>query len=141
MRSGKVAVVAILAISVGATWSVPVATAGTPTAAEIKKLKQKAIAKVADAAEAEGTADETGALARAGSDPKIKIVSCKQTKRRGKFAGFDCAWSAQGEEPGIVPFKCSGHGSVDKKAKRVKSLDPCENRLELQAPLLATPHD
>ncbi len=115
--------------------------ASNPTAQQIKKFKRKAIKKVTKAVTKELPVDPTPGLEPPDSQPAIKVVSCKQKKKRGNFAGFKCAWNAHGELPGVVPFKCKGEATVNKNGKRVKRLDPCENAEEVQAPLLATPHD
>ena len=113
--------------------------AGDPTAQQIKKLKKKATKKVTKAVKKDLAGDSQAGLAPADDKPEIKIRSCKQRQQAGDFAGFTCTWIADGELPGVVPFKCDGKAKVDAKAK-VKKLDECKNEAEEQSPLLATPH-
>jgi hypothetical protein len=114
--------------------------AGNPSANQIKKLKQRAERKVTKAVKKELAADAGAGLTPADDPAKIRIRSCKKRQHSGNFAGFACRWNASGELPGLVPFKCDGSATVDKKAKKVKKLDACKNKEEPQAPLLATPH-
>ena len=140
----RVVSVAVVLVALTAGVALPGAGAaakpgGGTTAAEIKKLKKKAEKRVAKAVRKGLPVDPTPGLSAPDEAAKIKIRSCKQRKLKGKFAGFNCAWNAQGQLPGQVPFKCVGAAKVDAKAK-VKAIDPCTNGEEVQAPLLAEPH-
>ena len=41
--------------------------------------------------------------------------------------------------PGLVPFRCAGKAKLKPNGRKIKRLDPCENNLEPQAPLLENP--
>jgi hypothetical protein len=139
-RAIGAAVLAVCLCLAGPATGTAPAKAERPTAAEIKRLKKKATKKVIKAVRKQLPTDSTPGLSQPDDRAEIKVRSCKQRKKRGVFAGFKCAWIADGELPGLVPLLCRGTAIVKANAKKVKRIDRCENEAEVQAPLLASPH-
>ena len=107
----------------------PVAIGDAATAAS--KAKKKAVKTTKAAVKKQIPGAGVAGLAQPTSKPRIKVSSCKQKPRK-----FKCTWAAQGEAPGIVPFRCKGTAVIDKRGKKVKRIGRCNNNLEAQAPLL-----
>lgn len=127
--------IAIMVAALLAFGAITAASSGEAHAATAKQLKKKAFKRTKGAVKKELTAGTAEGLAEPGAAPKVKVSSCKTKKSK-----FKCSWSAKGEAAGRVPIHCSGKAVINKTAKKVKRLDPCNNTLEEQAPLLANPH-
>ena len=126
---------AVVAVA-GAFAAVASAAADTDRGA----LKKAAVKKTIKSVKRKLPRDETPGLQRSATPVKVKVTSCKQRRKGKRAAGFVCAWNAHGELPGRVPVRCNGTAKVDARAKHAKS-KPCKNLEEIQAPLLAVPHD
>ncbi len=110
------------------------------SAAAIKKAKKRAVKKTTKGVHKEVTSSSTPGLAQPDQGPQVKVSSCKQLRVHHRLSGFKCSWSAQGELPGIVPFRCAGKAKLKANGRKLKRLDGCDNNLEAQAPLLADHH-
>ncbi len=132
---------AALTLATAALASAPGAAASTakPSASAIKKAKKKAVRKTTKAVRKQLSTSSTPGLAVPEQGPKIKISSCKQLRAGKRLKGFKCSWSASGELPGLVPFRCAGKAKLKPNGRKIKRLDPCENNLEPLAPLLENP--
>jgi len=71
----------------------------------------------------------------------LKISRCGPKKRKGRldFSKWICEWRAEGVWPGEVPYHCAGR-AVYKRQRRSWNVEPCRNRMQPMAPLLATPN-
>lgn len=70
-----------------------------------------------------------------------RISRCGPQKKgkRLNYSTWICEWRAEGVYPGEVPYACAGRAVWKRKGNRWR-VDRCENRLQPQAPLLATPN-
>ena len=136
--AGLVALALIAAAPADASTTAPGAAKTKPSA--IKTAKKKAVKKTTKAVRAELQSSSEPGLAQPAESPKVKISSCKQLTAGKRLKGFKCSWSAQGELPGLVPFRCAGKAKLKANGRKIKHLDPCNNNLEALAPLLETPH-
>ncbi len=132
-------VVALAALVLGVAGAAA-ASPAKQSAAAIKKAKKRAVKKTTKGVHEEVTSSSTPGLAQPDQGPKIKVSSCKQLRAHHRLSGFKCSWSAQGELPGIVPFRCAGKAKLKANGRKLKRLDGCDNNLEAQAPLLADHH-
>ncbi len=139
MRSAVrgVALTAVLAVSAGGIAGTDSARGGSPSVSGLKKAASKATIKAVKRKLPRG--DQAG-LAPSATPVKVRVTSCKERGRNRRPTGFRCAWKAHGELPGRVPLRCNGTARVDAKANKAKPTR-CKNLSELQAPLLAAPHD
>lgn len=114
----------------------------TPAADQqnISELEQQAIKKTIKTVKQKLPRDRTPGLMAPQRPIKVKVSSCKQQVRNGHLTGFKCAWNAHGELRGRVLFRGNGVAKVDARTRRAK-VGRIENKTEVQAPLLATPHD
>jgi hypothetical protein len=145
MTSGRrVSIISALAVLAAlALCTTAIATPAPPATEKvsISKLRKNAKKKTIKAVRRQLAAvDTAGDLAPPSSPTQVKVPSCKAKPKRNPRR-FKCSWSAKGELPGVVPVKCNGTSKFDARKKKVKRVSPCENKLDPQAPLLATPHD
>jgi hypothetical protein len=138
----------------GRAWSTPAAVlcalflfgAANPPAApaasapDAAQLKKRAVKKTAKAVKRKLPAERMVGLMPAERPVKVKVTSCKQRLAHNRLKGFTCAWNAHGELPGRVLLRSNGKAKVDAQARRAR-VGPVRNLTEVQAPLLATPHD
>jgi hypothetical protein len=136
--AGIVALALALTITVDALANAPSAAKTKPSA--IKKAKKKAVKKTTKAVRAELQSSSEPGLAQPAAGPKIKVSRCKPLKVHKRLSGFKCSWSAKGQLPGLVPFRCAGKAKLKASGRKIKRLDACDNSLEAQAALLETPH-
>lgn len=135
LRKSGVAV-AILIAALASAMALTAAAAVAPSDAEAATAaKKSAIKKTKKAVRKQIPGAGTPGLAAPAKRPKIKVSSCKTKGKK-----FRCSWAAKGEAPGLVPFRCAGKATVVSQGRKVKRIDPCENKLEQQAPLLAQPN-
>jgi hypothetical protein len=137
--TASVAIVAVVGLGVSPSMAMGSPAHAKPTAADIRKAKAKAVKRTTRAVKSEASTSSTPGLAPAHAALDVKVTSCKQRGTGTSFAGFTCSWAAHGELPGIIPFRCNGKAITDATGA-VKSIDPCDNLDEVQAPLLASPH-
>ena len=113
---------------------------GSAAAAEIGSLKKKAERKTVKAVKKKLPKEQLPGLAPAAKPVKVKVRTCKQRGSDERLRGFTCKWTATGELRGRVLLRCKGKSKVDAAARRAK-VKRCRNQEEVQAPLLADPHD
>jgi hypothetical protein len=138
MRFPRVALAVLCVLSAGAIAAVPASAA--KHGPDVPKLKKRAIKKTIKGVKRNLPKDDTPGLEPSHDPIRVKVTSCKQRHKRHRLAGFKCAWNAHGELPGRVLLRSNGVAKVDARARKVK-VGPVENETEVQAPLLAAPHD
>jgi hypothetical protein len=111
-----------------------VAEAEAPSPARLKKAAERktieAVRKRLPRGRGHGLEDSRAPL-------RVKVTSCK--RRGGPW--FRCSWNVHGELAGRVPLRCNGTARVAAAGRRPPKGVACRNIAELQAPLLASPHD
>jgi hypothetical protein len=108
---------------------------------DIPQLKARAVEKTIAAVKKKLPQVRMQGLEPSRQPIKIKVTSCKQQGTRGRLTDFRCAWNAHGEMRGRVLLRSNGVAKVDARARRAKVPGRIKNLTEVQAPLLATPHD
>lgn len=138
-RRTAAALAVALACAVGAGGPLSQAGANRPAGAEFKNAAEK---KTIKTVKNRLPRDRTPGLAPSHVPVKVKVTSCKQRLAGHRVVAFKCAWNAHGELPGRVLLRCNGKATFVVASKKVKRRGTkCKNLEELQAPLLATPHD
>jgi hypothetical protein len=136
-RAGTAALLAALVL--GATAVSPlVSGAGAVDVGALKKTAEKKTIKAVKKKLPRGGGKE---LAKSKKPVKVKVSSCKERGSERRITSLKCAWNAHGELRGRVPLRCAGTATYDVKKGKVTKGKKCKNREELQAPLLASPHD
>jgi polysaccharide biosynthesis protein PslG len=71
----------------------------------------------------------------------LKVSRCGPQRRNARliYSTWVCRWRAEGLHSGEVPYHCAGRAVWRRKRHRWR-VEPCENRLQPRAPLLATPN-
>src|ERR1044072_7464009 len=144
MATSRVRIPALCAAVLALALTAAGAADGSPGAktkpSAIKKAKKKAVKKTTKAVRAGLPSSSEPGLAHPPQPQKIKISICKQLRAGKRLKGFKCSWSAKGELPGLVPFRCAGKAKLKANGRQIRRLDPCNNNLEALAPLLESPH-
>lgn len=115
------------------------AAASAKRGANVSDLKSQAVKTTIKAVKRKLPRDKTPGLERSQQPVKIEVTSCKQKAGHKRLEGFSCAWNAHGELPGRVLLRSNGVARVNAKATAAR-VGKVENETEVQAPLLADPH-
>lgn len=78
-------------------------------------------------------------LRKLGLNP-VRALCVPDKRSGGKIYTYRCSWQVRGRWPGSIPYRCYGKAGYV-VAKRLWTIDPCENKIGTRIPLAAKPQE